>query len=109
MTIIELFCTAIQKSYNELAEEGVIKIDIATHKKHNYLFNKIMDGVNVDSLFKAIMRIHIEKVKGTELFEILQEEDRVEENKQCKKEIITVIKQGVKTSVEIDQDKNYKI
>ena len=24
MTIIELFCTAIQKSYNELAEEGVI-------------------------------------------------------------------------------------
>ena len=75
MTIVELFCTAIQKSYNDLATEGVIKVNLSEQKQHTYLFNQIMDGVNVDSLFKAIMRIHIEKVKGTELYDILLKED----------------------------------
>jgi hypothetical protein len=27
MTIVELFCNAILKSYNEMVEEGVIKVD----------------------------------------------------------------------------------
>jgi hypothetical protein len=43
-----------------------------------------MDGVNVDSLFKAIMRIHIKKVKGTELYEILLLEDEEEKKKEGK-------------------------
>lgn len=58
-------------------------------KKHTFLFNKIMDGVNVDSLFKAIMRIHIDKVKGTELYDILLQEDQEnEQKKNAGKEII---------------------
>ena len=71
-----------------------------------------MDGVNVDSLFKAIMRIHIEKVRGTELFDILEKEDLDEEKKKeqnSHKETLIVMKQGVKCKVEIDMEKNNKI
>ena len=40
---------------------------------------QMMEGYGVSSLFKQIMRIHYDKIKGSELWQLLEEEKRAEE------------------------------
>lgn len=44
MTIVELFCTAIKKTYVQLLKEDVIKIDQEKTDNDNFLYEQFMSG-----------------------------------------------------------------
>ena len=46
MTIVELFCTAIKKSYVQLVKEGLIIVDEEKHINDNLLYDQMLDGKN---------------------------------------------------------------
>lgn len=98
MTIVELFCNAIIKSYTKLVAEGTIVLDEKQDKLQNELYMQMMEGYAMSSIFKSIMRIHYEKIKGTELWGILEEERIAEERRQALQqnvEVVNVIKKGI--------------
>lgn len=98
MTIVELFCNAIVKSYSKLVAEGTILLDEKQDKLQNELFMQMMEGYGVSSLFKQIMRIHYEKIKGSELWSILEQERIEEERKAAEQEnveVVNVVKKGI--------------
>jgi hypothetical protein len=58
----------------------------------------MMEGYAVSSLFKSIMRIHYNSIKGSELWKVLEEERIAEEKRlqsQQNVEVINVIKKGI--------------
>lgn len=98
MTIVELFCNAIIKSYTKLVAEGTILLDEKNDKLQNELYMQMMEGHAVSCLFKSIMRIHYDRIKGSELWKVLEEERITEEKRlqsQQNVEVINVIKKGI--------------
>ena len=72
MSIIELFCDAITRSYNQLVFEGKIQIDELNLVRQNQVYDQMMNGTEVRSLFINIMKLNVEKVKGTPLYDEIQ-------------------------------------
>ena len=74
MTIVELFCDAITRSYNQLVFEGIIKVDEEDLVRQNQLYDQMLMGKEVRSLFINIMKLNVERIKGTELYDEIQRE-----------------------------------
>ena len=63
MTILELFCTAILKSYTQMVAEGSIKINKSQLKLDNKLFQYLTNGLKIKDIFNCIIKINIPKIK----------------------------------------------
>lgn len=74
MTIVELFCDAITRSYNQLVFEGIIKVDEEDLVRQNQLYDQMLMGKEVRSLFINIMKLNVERIKGTDLYDEIQRE-----------------------------------
>ena len=74
MTIVELFCKAIQKSYIQFVKEGLIKIDVKHENEINGWYDEMLNTRKCTSIFLILMKIHSEKVKGTRVGNIIMAE-----------------------------------
>lgn len=104
MTIVELFCTAIKKSYVQLVKEGLIIVDEEKHINDNLLYDQMLDGKNSQSLFQSIITLNVDRIKGSKLHDsIMDKLDKTKIEKEEKKDkLVTVLKNGVKKDVTID-------
>jgi hypothetical protein len=103
MTIVELFCTAIKKSYIQLVKEGLIVENIEKHNNDNLLYDEMMNGANSSSLFKSIISLNVDRIKGSRLHDsIMDQLNKTKEIDQSKKQIFNVMKNGIKKQVTID-------
>ena len=69
MTVLELFCTAILKSYNQLVSEGIIQTNKDQFKLDNKLFQYLHNGLKIKDIFNCIIKINIPKMKDSVLKE----------------------------------------
>jgi hypothetical protein len=58
MTIVELICTAIKRSYVQLVKEGTIQIEQKKLDEDNMLYDQMMTNSKVNLLFKTIMKMN---------------------------------------------------
>ena len=71
MTIVELFLHAIIKSYNQMVVEGILKVNKKRDEEELALYDKMMGDNQYKSVFISVMQIHMNKVKGTDLFDVI--------------------------------------
>ena len=105
MTIVELFCTAIRKSYVTLVKEGSIEVKQEDLDRDNMLYDQMMSGSNVNALFKTIMKMNAEKINSPAMQAFLSEIlNRTTQKEKNVKEIFIIFKNGIKCEKEIDTE-----
>ena len=67
MTIVELFCNSIIKTYNQLVNEGSIVVNEVYLEKQANILSSLKVGNSVKNVLKMIMVMNINNIKGTEL------------------------------------------
>ena len=67
MTIVELFCNSIIKTYNQLVNEGSIVVNEVQLEKQANILSSLKVGNSVKNVLKMIMVMNINNIKGTEL------------------------------------------
>jgi len=63
MTIVELICTAIKRSYVQLVKEGTIQIEQKKLDDDNMLYDQMMTNSKVNLLFKTIMKMNADIIE----------------------------------------------
>ena len=113
MTIVELFCSAILKSYNEMVQEGIIIEDKETQESDKLLLQHLQNGLNFAQILNFIIRYNVPKLEDCamkdELIQMIKEQNEAKVKKdlaKCCKIQFTVRKNGQMKTITIDENCN---
>ena len=65
MTVLELFCYAILKSYQEMIEEGAIRISPEEERYCMRQYSKVLDNYHVRGLLVQAARLNLQRMANS--------------------------------------------